>query len=117
VTEPACPAFFGHDPGPLDPWRRVADVLFMSALEFSNPVIFSVGMEANNFSLHAGHSTSEVRLAAEPGARSENVGITVTFFPLILVPAVPPCAPAKRAARSFERPHPGNDEADDASRN
>jgi hypothetical protein len=52
LAQAARATFFRSDPRPLPPRRVIADVLPMSAIKFSDPVIFGVEVVTDDFSVH-----------------------------------------------------------------
>lgn len=52
LTERSRPTGWRDDPGAKRPWRVVANVLVVAALELRNPVLFFILVEADDLSIH-----------------------------------------------------------------
>ena len=52
LAESLGPTFLRHDPGPIGPWRIVANVLVVTAFELRHPMVLLVLVEAHDPSIH-----------------------------------------------------------------
>src|SRR4051812_38541359 len=60
TTDEACSSLDSRHPRPVNPGRRVADMLLVSTLKFRNPFSGVILMEAHNVSQHESTTKSSV---------------------------------------------------------